>query len=78
MCISYNQESLHTLYIFLYFFPKVPTVEEVGIEQSTYTVSEEVSSQNLALFVCALASGAQRNFTVTLTTESGTAVGEIC
>lgn len=47
----------------------------VRFAQETYTVSEAVGSQNLALYVCVIASTVERNFSVTLFPISGTALG---
>ena len=48
----------------------------VRFAKETYTVSEAVGSQNLALFVCVYASTAEKTFTVNLLPTSGTAVGK--
>ena len=48
---------------------------EVSFERSIYTVDENVGDNNLALLVCVNASNATTEFTVTLSTENGTAIG---
>ena len=48
---------------------------EVGFERSVYTVNENVGDNNLALLVCVNASSVATEFTVTLSTENGTAIG---
>ena len=48
---------------------------EVSFERSIYTVDENVEDNNLALLVCVNASNATTEFTVTLSTENGTAIG---
>ena len=45
-------------------------------DQQMYTVSEAVASQNLAVFVCLIANTTERNVTLTLLPDSGTALGE--
>ena len=48
---------------------------EVSFVRSIYTVNENVGDNNLALLVCVNASNVTTEFTVTLSTENGTAIG---
>lgn len=48
---------------------------EVRIGRSTYTVNENISDDSLALLVCVISSDVTTGFTVTLSTQSGTAIG---
>ena len=48
---------------------------EVSFQRSIYTVDENVGDNNLALLVCVNACNATTEFTVTLSTENGTAIG---
>ena len=50
---------------------------QVGLEEDSYSVSEDMSDNDQALLVCANAStSVEFEFTVTLSFQSGTAQGE--
>ena len=51
------------------------TSVELSFEQNVYRVSEEVGSEDLALYTCLTADTVDRPFTVTITPVSGTATG---
>ena len=51
---------------------------QVGLEQESYVVAENVSDSDLALLVCAsTSSDVQVGFTVTVSVQNGTALGKL-
>ena len=50
---------------------------QVGLEQDSYSVGEEISDSDLALLVCAnVSTDVESRFTVTIALQSGTAQGK--
>ena len=48
---------------------------DLKFEQNVYRVSEDVGSEDLALYACLTADNVDRPFTATITPVSGTATG---
>ena len=64
------------VYILTLFYTEISV--ELGFEQNVYRVSEDVGSEDLALYACLTADNVDRPFTATITPVSGTATGIDC